>query len=336
MGVMYSNPKNMLYNMYYNNTVDLILNKASADLRFNIRTHYHALNDRVHNWGVTLESPEFLNRVNPLEMKVRLLNHFNPPSPDMDLLTVFGFEAMINWYPDEANRDAYDINDGSIQIFRKAQAVWDSGYLNALVPSDAINEGMLVLDEKNRPVYNGHVFTSMIFLYPRFSRESTIGFLERYVKNGGKLMIEGPAVYDYYGNDVSSRFQKIYEKATVSCFTIERIEELGISKNDISNGCRMEDGSIVMSDLASIENNKPEVFSLTIDGDRYEGEYTGVMAILSDKKQGLQKLACGNFKQLKKNGKVVLELEKPADVYLERQQKNIYRLLIRDVRNNEQ
>ena len=111
MGVMYSNPKNMLYNMYYNNTVDLILNKASADLRFNIRTHYHALNDRVHNWGVTLESPEFLNRVNPLEMKVRLLNHFNPPSPDMDLLTVFGFEAMINWYPDEANRDAYDIND---------------------------------------------------------------------------------------------------------------------------------------------------------------------------------------------------------------------------------
>ena len=145
-------------------------------------------------------------------MKVRLLNHFNPASPDMDLLIVFGFEAMINWYPDEANRDAYDINDGSIQIFKKASEVWDSGYLNALVPADAIVEGMLGLNEENRPVYNGHVFTSMIFLYPQFSRESTISFLERYVENGGKLMIEGPAEYDYYGKDVSARFQKIFMK----------------------------------------------------------------------------------------------------------------------------
>lgn len=334
IGIMYSNPKNMLYNMYYDKTIDLILNKASDDLRFNIRTHYHALNDCARGWGVSMEGQKFLDRVNPFEMKVRLLNHFNPASPETDLLIVFGFEAMTNWYPEEVNRDAYNLNDGHTQIFQKAASVLDSGYLNALVPADAIVEGMLKLDEKNRPVYNGHLFEAMIFLYPQFSKESTIRFLERYVENGGKLMLEGPAEYDYYGNDVSARFQKISDKATVRGFSIDRVEELVILKNNIPNGCKMEDGSIVMSDLASIENNTPVEFSLTIDGDHYKGAYTGVLAILSNKKQGLQKLACGNFKQLKKNGKVILELDKPADVYLEGKQKDLYSLWIQDVRNN--
>jgi len=327
LGMMYSYPKNILYNMFYHQSADVILQKAAADLHFNVRTHYHALNDKNGRWGFSLEKPEFLNRVNPLEMRARLLNRFNPAPPKTDLLIVFGFEAMTNWYPDTTYRDAYDMNDEHTQIIQKAAAVWNSGYLNALVPADAIVDGKLGLDEKNHPVYNGHVFQSMVFLYPQYSKEPTIRFLEKFAESGGKLMIEGPAKYDYHGNDVSSRFQAIYEKATVNAFSMDRVEELGIPKNDIPNGCRMEDGSIVMSDLVSIEKNTPEAFSLMMDGDRYEGAYTGVLAILANKKEGLLKLACGNFKELKKNGSVILELKKPADMYLEKQKKQ-YKLWI--------
>jgi len=145
---MYSYAKNMMINQYYDPNPDVFLNKTSADLAFNIRTHYHALNDHARGWGVSVEMPAFLKRVNALETKARLLNQFNPAPPKTDLLIVFGFEAMMNWYPNEADRDAYGLNDSKTQIFNKAEAVWNAGYINALIPADQITNGKLKLDEK--------------------------------------------------------------------------------------------------------------------------------------------------------------------------------------------
>ena len=333
LGVLYSYPKNILYNMFYYKNADTFLLKAAADLAFNIRTHYHALNDAGTSWGVTVDKPEFLKRLNPLEKKARLLNHFDPAPPRADLLVLFGFGAMMNWYPDEAAKDEYGMHDRKTGIFQKAAAVWDSGYVNALLPDDQVANGKLKLDNKNRLVYNGHIFTSMIFLYPQFAKESTIQLLETFVAKGGKLMLEGPATLDFHGNDVSDRFRKIYAGATVPNFDISRLPELGVTKNPIPKGITMKDGTVVMSDFASLES-KPINFSVSIEGDLYEGSYSGVLAIKSSKKTGLQKLACGNFTQLKKNGKLVLAFKKPADLFLTRNADGKYKLLIAGDKHN--
>ena len=316
LGVLYSHKMNMMYNMFYDKDTSFFLRKATEDLAYNIRTHYHAINDHAHGWGVSIETPVFQQRLAPVEQKARLLNQFNPAAPETDLLIVFGFEAVLNWYPEIKNRDSYDLNDRATQPFEKADSVWKRGYINALVPADQIENGKLKLNEKNELIYNGHVFKALIFLYPQFSKESTISLLEKFVKKGGKLMLVGPAKYDFNGKEISALFDAIRKKATVDGFDISRIPELGIQSRSLTSPILMEDGSLVKSDYNSIASQTSTCFHFMIEGDTYEGSFIGVVALKVSRNNGIEKFACGGFTQLKKNGQTVLELKDPADILL--------------------
>ncbi len=46
MGIAMAHPKNTMYNQYYDANLEPVLVKAFSDLRWGIRTHYHALNDK--------------------------------------------------------------------------------------------------------------------------------------------------------------------------------------------------------------------------------------------------------------------------------------------------
>ena len=118
MGIGFTYPQNVMYNMYYNKSLDNIVNKAFTDLTYGIRTHYHAIND-IQNWGVSVEKPEAVEQINKVEKAARLLNRFNPSFPKIKLLVVFGMEELANWYPDSTKRGMTDINN-SLNIEKKA------------------------------------------------------------------------------------------------------------------------------------------------------------------------------------------------------------------------
>jgi hypothetical protein len=327
MGIAKTYPMNILYNMYYNKSLDNIVNKALTDLRYGIRTHYHAIND-IQNWGVSVEKPEALAEINKVENCARLLNRFNPSLPETKLLVIFGMEALQNWYPNEAQRGLSDSNS-KFFIEEKAKQIWDAGYRNALVPTDLISNGKLKLDADGKPILSGHKFDAVVFLYPQYAKESTLNFLENYVGNGGKLMIESVATQDFNGKDVSARFNAILAKSTVKNFSIEDVSKLGVTKNALPNGAKNEDGSFVFTDTESLKNDKTATFRIEIDGENYSGEYKGLAAILADKKYGVQKFTASGFKSLSKNGKVILSFEKPTDVYIEKQN-GVTKLIIAD------
>jgi len=157
-----SPPRNAMYNMYYNKSLDNIVEKSLGCLRYGIRTHYHAVND-AQGWGISMEKPEPLASINPVERCARLLNRFNPSFPDVRLLVVFGTEAVYNWYPDASKRGTYDIND-KLGIEEKAAALWNEGYANVLVPSNLIESGKLRLNASGKPELNGHVFDAVVYL----------------------------------------------------------------------------------------------------------------------------------------------------------------------------
>ena len=127
--------------------------KVMAEARFGGRTHYHAWNDKG-KWGRDMGDPDVLTEINALEEKIRLLNHFDPAAPKLPLLVVFGMPAQLNWFPDAAARNVWDIS--SIGAEKKAVAVWNAGYPCALVPSEMIDDGKLTVDSAGRPVLNGH------------------------------------------------------------------------------------------------------------------------------------------------------------------------------------
>jgi hypothetical protein len=314
MGVAASCPVPVLYDMFYHKDVGRFYAKAVLDARYNGRLHYHAYNDR-QAWGVDLADDDFLRNITPIEEKIRLLNHFDGPLPKMDLLIVFGFPALLNWYPDEGARNAYDIN-GGLHIMEKAKKVWDEGYLCALVPSTAIERGKLLLDEDNTPVYGGHRFKSILYLYPEYSKESTVAFLERFVEGGGKLMLEGSAAHDFGANDISERFRAIYDKATCRGFDLGNLGQLGIEKNKVDGGCFLEDGSVVMTDLESISTGRPRGYEIRIGDHVYSGEFAGILGLKVDSQGYPERFTCGGFTSLRMDDQVIMSVDVPMDIIL--------------------
>jgi hypothetical protein len=340
MGVAAAHPMNAMYNQFYDIVIPHVITKALTDLRYGVRTHYHALNDKRPNRS-DLWDREAVEGINKVEHCARILNKFNPSLPDVRLLVIFGREALQNWYPNEGDRGVYDIND-KLDIEEKAKEIWDAGYLNALVPSSLIGDGRLKLGPDGKPVLNGHRYDAVLYLYPQYAKEEEIRWLEAYVARGGKLMIEGAASRDFKGHDATARFKALYGKATVQGYSVEKLRMLGLTKNLLEDGCPTEDGSFVFTNEASMGTvqveggrvqgaedgggaaaNEPGMtaeFSLAWHGHSYAGRYKGLIAIRPDASSaGVSKLAAAGLTELRRDGKLVLQFEKPTDVYFDKQ-----------------
>jgi len=326
IGVGMSYPVNAMYNMYYQKSLDSLLNKAILDVRYGIRTHYHGLND-YYGWGYSIEKPEALSQILKIENAVRLMNRFNPSFPKISLLVIFGAEAQVNWYPDESKRGKYDIN--TLGIEDKAVQLWNAGYLNALVPSDLIIDGRLRLNENGKPTMNGHVFDAVVFLYPQYSRKETLDFLKEYVAKGGKLMVEGTASYDFDANNIAEEWDAIAQKAVSTSFNIHDVEKLGVSRNTIVDGVQNGDGSYTFTNKSFLKNDSPSIFSFTQGNSTFTGDYKGIAVIKVNDKGDLEKLAVSGFTYLKSNGGELLHLSGPADIFLEKKN-GTYRIMIAD------
>ena len=321
MGLAMAHPMNAMYNQYYDAKLEPVLVKSFNDLRYGVRAHYHAMNDK-RDQRFDLEDADAIKGINANENCARMLNKFNPSLPDIKLLVIFGMEALSNRYPNVADRGAYDIND-KLKIEERAVEIWKAGYLNALVPSDLIVTGQLKMGADGKPVLNGHKFDAVLYLNPQYAREPVIKFLEQYVSKGGKLMVEGNADHDFKGNTIPSRFKAIYDKASVVGYSVDNLAKLGLQKNLLPDGCRNEDGSYVFNDLTSMRTGNAATFSVNFSGDEYTGQYRGLAVIKADKKTGLKKLSATGFSQLTKNGQVIFSLKEPADVYIEKGEKGV-------------
>lgn len=327
MGLLVSHPGNIMYDQFYGWDIHRFAVKAMNDARFNARLHYHGYND-TGRWGADLSSEAFLSKQNPVEQKIRLLNRFDPAAPKLPLLIVFGMPALLNWYPDESARNEFDIN-GSLHIEEKVLAVWNAGYRCAVVPSELIDNGSLRLDAQNRPVLNGHTFRAIVYLYPQYAKRTTLAFLDSYTRRGGALMLEGTATRDFNGLPISTLFDRIAARARVRQFSIEGIAKLGIAKSPLQSiGGELEDGSIILTDLDSLESGQPRSFVVEVNGHQFAGSYIGVFALKAAPDGGLQKLACGGCGPLSRDGHIVFSLRSPADVVLNQSPGRGYEALI--------
>lgn len=315
MGLLVSHSGNIMYDQFYGGKTQRFAQKALNDARFNARLHYHGYND-TRPERVDLSTKPFLDAINPAEEKIRLLNRFDPAAPELPLLVVFGMPRLLNWYPDESDRNHYDVN-GSLQIEEKVKALWKAGYRCAVVPSDLIDNGSLHLDAHGRPTIHGHTFRAIIYLYPEFAKPTTLSFLINYIRRGGALMLEGAATRDFYGRPILHQFAAIAVGARVKNFNLADVDKLGVSKDPLQDeGGALEDGSVILTDLPSLQNDAPKHFNITVNGHRFSGSYEGVFAIRASTKGSIEKLACGHCGPLSRDGQEILSLRAPADFVL--------------------
>jgi hypothetical protein len=315
MGLLVSQPGNIMYDQFYGRDIQRFAEKALNDARFDARIHYHGYND-TGAWGVDLSSKPFLDAINPVEEKIRLLNQFDPAAPELPLLVVFGMPRLLNWYPNEADRNNYDLN-GSLHIEEKIKALWDAGYRCAVVPSDLIDNGTLQIDQQGLPVIHGHKFRAIIYLYPEYAKRTTLSFLDAYVRKGGSLMLEGAATRDFDGKPIVGIFAAIKAKTRVNGFSIADVDKLGVTADPLrAIGGSLEDGGVILTDLPSLQEHKPKHFEVIVNGHHFSGSYEGVFALKADESGTVEKLACGQCGPLLRDGREVLRLEKPSDLVL--------------------
>jgi hypothetical protein len=327
MGLLVSHPGNIMYDQYYGRDIQRFAEKALNDARFDARIHYHGYND-TGAWGVDLSTKPFLDAINPVEEKIRLLNRFDPAAPDLPFLVIFGMPRQLNWFPNELDRNNMNVN-GSLHIEEKVKALWDAGYRCAVVPSDLIDNGSLRLDTQGRPNINGHTFRAIIYLYPEYAKPTTLSFLDDYVSRGGALMIEGTATRDFYGKPVDTLFASIANKARVKGFSVAGVDRLGITKDPLRDtGGSLEDGSVILTDLPSLQSNKPKPFNINVNGHSFSGSYEGVFAIKAANDGALEKLACGYCGGLLRDGHEILQLNKPTDLLLTSDGKGNYTAVV--------
>lgn len=330
MGLLVSHPGNIMYDQYYGRSIQRFAEKALDDARFGARIHYHGYND-VGAWGVDLSTKPFLDVINPVEEKIRLLNRFDPAAPELPLLVIFGMPRLLNWFPEESARNHMDLN-GSLQIEEKVKSLWDAGYRCAVVPSDLIDNGALHLDASGLPVLQGHTFRAIIYLYPEYAKRTTLAFLGTYVRKNGPLMLEGTATRDFEGKPIADLFAPIAAAARVRAFSIDDVEKLGVPKDPLrAIGGSLEDGSVVLTDLPSMQEHKPKSFEVTVKDHIFSGSYEGVLALKTGEDGRIEKLACGQCGPLFRDGKEILNLDNPADIVLTKHGKTDYQAVLSGV-----
>jgi len=313
MGIGMSYAQNSMYNMYYTRNLKEFVEQSLTDLRYGFRTNYLGVASSL--FGLRVDSTGALNSINKVESFARLFNHFNPSFPKIKLLVLFGMPEQLNWFPDEKKRNKFDISN--IEVERIAKMSWDKGYLNALLPTNVIDDGRLTLNKEGKPCIMGHTFDAILFLYPQYSKKGTLTFLKNYVDQGGKLMLEGDATHDFDSKNIAAEWEQIKSKATEKSFSLEKIGNLGITPNAINDGVENEDGSYTFTNKAVFESNEPSEFNFTIAGNNFKGKYKGGAAIKIDKNGNLEKLAATGFSTLTKNDKPCFSLSKAADVLYE-------------------
>ena len=207
--------------------------------------------------------------------------------------------------------------NGSLHIEEKVKEIWDAGYRCAVVPSDLIDNGSLKLDAKNRPVFNGHAFRAMIYLYPQYAKRTTLAFLDEYTRRGGALMLEGSATREFDGSPIDQIFDAIATRARVRGFSADKIAELGVEKSPLRDeGGELEDGSVILTDLDSLETGQPKPFTVAVNGHQFSGAYVGVFALKAAASGRILKVACGGCQTISRDGHEVFRLRSATDVVL--------------------
>ncbi len=282
LGVLAGSREKFGYNMFYSNDQEAVYRNIVECAPFKFREFHHAYNDG--KWGLGYTEEPFVSNVFRLDTEIARLDAFQKGvMPRMDVLVVFGEFAHFNWLPDgEAARSQWDVN-GSQHVMAKVEEIWKAGYRCALVPDRLIEEGRITFEGGKFLVHSGKAYASKepdtpiafdkcVFLYPRYAKKGTFAFLNDAAAKRAALAVVGPADRDFDNDPVSFVGRRFAE------WSMDILDSLGCAKSAIPGGAVYDDGSFALVSRGILDG-APTEFDFTLDGVRYSGRHTGILAV---------------------------------------------------------
>lgn len=273
-GVMFAAKKPIMIDTDFSKDTDYIYNHMLIGAPLNCREFHHAYNDTFWGQSFTDADPVFLKTVYRLDEQIERLNEFQTEYPKTDLLIIYGTAAQCNWYPDYEARNKWDF-DGKMQVLEKCEEIWNAGYRCALIPDTTIFDGRTKV-EGNKVSFNGHTFSHVLFLYPKYAKKEVYAFLNDAHNAKVPMAVIGRGDIDFNA-----------EKATLNAptydeFSMSVLDGMGCKKSAIQDGCIYTDNSFSLVNRGLLTGDATE-FSFEIDGVNYSGKHTGLLAYRKDK-----------------------------------------------------
>ncbi len=268
-GVMFAAKKPIMIDMDFNKDPNYHYNHMIVGAPLNCREFHHAYNDTFWGQSWTNADPEFLKTMYALDEQIKRLNPFQTQYPKTDLLVIYGTSAQANWYPDYEARNEWDF-DGKMQVLEKCEDIWNAGYRCALIPDTTITDGRTKL-VNGKVTFNGHTFSHVLFLYPKYAKKPVYAFLNDAHKAGVPMAIIGKGEMDFDA-EKATLVAPTYEE-----FSMSVLENMGCQKSALKDGCIYADGSFSLVNRGLLTGDATE-FSFTIDGVSYTGKHTGLLA----------------------------------------------------------
>lgn len=295
LGVLAASREKFGYNTFYSKDPEAVYRNIIDCAPFKFREFHHAYNDG--KWGLGYTEEPFVSNVFKLDTEIAKLDAFQKGvMPRMDVLVVFGEFAHYNWLPNgEKARSKWDVN-GSLHVMDKASEMWKAGYRCALVPDRLVEEGRIRFEVGRFQVHPGKAWASKepdnpvafdkcVFLYPRYAKKATWDFLNEAAAKGASLAVVGPADRDF--DNAPARFSGRH----FAEWSLDILSALGCAKSAIQGGAVYDDGSFALVSRGILDG-KPVSFDFTVDGTRYRGSHTGMLAV----RNGKVVVATGGYK----------------------------------------
>jgi len=291
------------FNMFYSRRLDDFLDEIAECARFGGRVHLHAWNDVV-GYGVSLDRPEVWERLGPALRKVALLDEVQEALPRPDLLIVFGWRSVTC-------RADHPHQFGRLQkVWQVARDLWRAGWRCALVPDSEIESGALRVEE-GAIRYGPARFPALVFLHPEYIRDESRRFLGEVERARVPLFVYGPATRDHRGRPAPldlARFELNVSPGT--------LRARGVAPTGFPEGSRLLDGSLVLVDRASLAGGPEARVARDLDGHALEARFRGVLLVRLRADGSLDRVAAGDLRELRIDGRVVAGQDPPADFVL--------------------
>lgn len=179
-------------------------------------------------------------------------------------------------------------------------SLWNQGYRVTLVSSDVIAEGKLKVEKMENEFEWTYVREYSVFVSAIYEKLNSF-VAGRIFCIQKETMLLGEFGKDFDGNDIQERISKLGSACVDSSDLIRLLEERGIVAKRMQNNASFnEDGSYVETFYPALHMNEDVAFKVILDNHEFAGICRGMIAIQTNGKGELVKLASSGLSELKK------------------------------------
>ena len=319
----------VFYNMWYTiGSLDLktYWEEAWENLRYGGRTHtlgYECKGER--GCVMELSGPGDLESVSQIEEIVRLANLFQRTSAKSNVAIVLGYPAAVNWKVNVEDGWHWDMRKGAFcDAFQAASDLFKAGYVCDLIPSYEIDDDDLRFADGGLS-YGSETYDALVYVRPEYSTSASLAFLDSVVSSGFPTAILGGCGQDAPGVNAADRLTSIAGRARLALAeadpapVIEALKEWGISANDVPNGARFQDGSVIVCNKGRMHRGeKLKVRGVEVSGHVVDADCEDAFGIALDENGEIDRLFAGALREVRIDGEAAVKLALPSDIYIER------------------